>query len=62
MDAISTSVIQGLSEGSSRYELNRLEERNLLLGYEFWKNIYPPRILNEFLFDRETIDIVRRDL
>lgn len=35
MDAISTSVIQGLSEGSSRYELNRLEERNLLLGYEF---------------------------
>lgn len=35
MDAISTSVIQELSEGSSRYELNRLEERNLLLGYEF---------------------------
>lgn len=35
MDAISTSVIQGLSEGSSRYELIRLEERNLLLGYEF---------------------------
>lgn len=36
MDAISTSVIQGLSERSSRYELNRfVEERNLLLGYEF---------------------------
>lgn len=55
MDAISTSVIQGLSEGSSRYELNRLEERNLLLGYEFWKK-YLSISDSEWIFIRSRVD------
>lgn len=61
MDAISTSVIQGLNEGSSRYELNRfdfysIERRSILCG-----EIYNSRRDKNSIDEKEESEESRED-